>query len=184
MHTNNQRLVNRMVPPFVLCQPSLQVPFSHAPAPNHWAFCLSPRHSHHPRLRRASGLGNRTPPTTPQAWTHQRSPSQQFRWLGFLGWRIAHSPPLRANQHGHHLRTPSQRDSCRPLAAGNHRCTTPIPTSRHQPSLLGWTGSRPSCPPAPWPRWQRHAAPFIPSQLPATQPSLCTLSHDFSFSDP
>ena len=42
MHTNNQRLVSRMVPPFVLCQPSLQVPSSHAPAPNHSAFCPSP----------------------------------------------------------------------------------------------------------------------------------------------
>ena len=44
-----------MAHPFVLCQPSVQLPSSHASARNHPAFCPSPRHSHHPRPRPASG---------------------------------------------------------------------------------------------------------------------------------
>ena len=111
------------------------------------------RHSHHPRPRPASGherscthsLGNRTCSSTPRrAWAHQRPPSQPPCLLGFLGWHTAHSHrqdlPNTATifQHLH------RGTCCRPIAAGNHRSTTTTPTSRLQPSHLGWTGSSPS----------------------------------------
>ena len=175
-----------MAPPFVLCQPSVQLPSSHASARNHPAFCPSPRH--HPRPRPASGherpsahsLGNRTPPTTPwRVWTHQRLPSQPVRLLGFLGRHTAQSPAPIPDQHGHHPPTPSQRDSCRPITAGNQRSAATTPTSRLQPSQLGGTGRRPSCPPAPWtrpstsnPRSRMANArrPVIPPQFPPRTP--------------
>ena len=110
------------------------------------------------------------------------SPAPPFSAIplnGLLGLTRCRFSIAKTRPHRHHPRTPSQRDSCHPITAGNHRSTATTPTSRLQPSQLGGTGSWPSCPPHLGPDqahptlgqgWQRHARPVIPPQLPPRTP--------------
>ena len=96
------------------------------------------------------------------------------------------STNLNPNAPFHHANSPStfptlnkKAGGLKPITAGNHGSTATTPTSRLQPSQLGGTGSRPSCPPAPWtrpstsnPRSRIATArrPVIPPQLPPRTP--------------
>ena len=179
-----------MAPPFVLCQPSVQLPSSHAPARNHRALCPSPRHSHHPRLRPASGhegpcahsLGNRTPPTTPCAsllshsaywasWAdtlpilHRQDPTNTATILEHLHRGTAAVPSLQAiteaqQQLQHHGFNPPSWEE---LAAGR---AAPPPWTRpstSNPRSRMATARRPVIPPQLPPRAPQPSRPRQPS---------------------